>query len=62
MVAARLAIPAGRVRPARVRQPGYAQPGYDYGQPGYNPGGLGGPASGIGVRPGMGAGGFGPGR
>ncbi len=43
-------------------QPGYAQPGYDYGRPGYNPGGLGGPASGIGVRPGMGAGGFGPGR
>ncbi len=43
-------------------QPGYAQPGYGYGQPGYNPGGLGGPASGIGVRPGMGAGGFGPGR
>ena len=41
-----------RVRPAR---------GYDYGRPGYNPGGLGGPASGIGVRPGMGAGGFGPG-
>jgi hypothetical protein len=47
-------------------QPGYygGQPGtgYDYGRPGYNPGGLGGPASGIGVRPGMGAGGFGPGR
>ena len=43
-------------------QPGYAQPGYDFGRPGYNPGGLGGPASGIGVRPGMGAGGFGPGR
>jgi hypothetical protein len=46
-------------------QPGYAQPGYaqpGYAQPGYNPGGLGGPASGIGVRPGMGAGGFGPGR
>jgi hypothetical protein len=50
-------------------QPGYAQPGYapgyaqpGYAQPGYNPGGLGGPASGIGVRPGLGAGGFGPGR
>jgi hypothetical protein len=43
-------------------QPGYGQPGYGYGQPGYNPGGIGGPASGIGVRPGMGAGGFGPGR
>jgi len=50
-------------------QPGYAQPGYgqagygyDFGRPGYNPGGLGGPASGIGVRPGLGAGGFGPGR
>ena len=24
--------------------------GYDFGRPGYNPGGLGGPASGIGVR------------
>ncbi len=43
-------------------QPGYSQPGYDFGRPGYNPGGLGGPASGIGVRPGLGAGGFGPGR
>jgi hypothetical protein len=45
-------------------QPGYygGQPGYYGGQPGYNPGGLGGPASGIGVRPGLGAGGFGPGR
>ena len=43
---------------------GYAQPstGYDFGRPGTNPGGLGGPASGIGVRPGLGAGGFGPGR
>ena len=42
---------------------GYGQPGYgyDFGRPGYNPGGLGGPASGIGVRPGLGAGGFGPG-
>ena len=28
--------------------------GYDFGRPGYNPGGLGGPASGIGVRPGLG--------
>jgi hypothetical protein len=36
--------------------------GYDYGRPGYNPGGLGGPRSGLGVRPGMGLGGFGPGR
>ena len=47
-------------------QPGYygGQPGtgYDFGRPGYNPGGIGGPASGIGVRPGLGAGGFGPGR
>ena len=41
---------------------GYSQPGNDFGRPGYNPGGLGGPASGIGVRPGLGAGGFGPGR
>jgi len=41
----------------------FAAPGgYDFGRPGYNPGGLGGPASGIGVRPGLGAGGFGPGR
>jgi hypothetical protein len=35
---------------------------YDFGRPGYNPGGLGGPASGLGVRPGLGVGGFGPGR
>ena len=41
---------------------GYPGYGYDFGRPGYNPGGLGGPASGIGVRPGLGAGGFGPGR
>jgi len=41
--------------------PGYPG-GYDLGRPGYNPGGLGGPRSGIGVRPGLGAGGFGPGR
>ena len=35
---------------------GYGQPGSgdDFGRPGYNPGGLGGPASGIGVRPGLG--------
>jgi hypothetical protein len=45
--------------PSGYGQPGY---GYDFGRPGYNPGGLGGPASGIGVRPGLGAGGFGPGR
>ena len=51
-------------RLSRLGQPGYGQPGYgyDFGRPGYNPGGLGGPASGIGVRPGLGAGGFGPGR
>jgi hypothetical protein len=36
--------------------------GYDFGRPGYNPGGLGGPRSGLGVRPGLGFGGFGPGR
>src|SRR4051812_19351630 len=30
--------------------------GYDYGRPGYNPGGLGGPASGLGVQPGLGFG------
>ena len=30
--------------------------GYDYGRPGYNPGGLGGPMSGLGVRPGLGFG------
>ena len=35
--------------------------GYGYGRP-YNPGGIGGPASGIGVRPGLGAGGLGRGR
>ena len=33
--------------------------GYDFGRPGYNPGGLGGPWSGLGVRPGVGLGGFG---
>ena len=31
---------------------------YDYGRPGYNSGGIGGPASGLGVRPGLGVGGF----
>jgi hypothetical protein len=41
---------------------GYRYGGYDFGRPGYNPGGLGGPASGLGVRPGLGVGGFGPGR
>ena len=35
--------------------------GYGYGRP-YNPGGLGGPMSGLGVRPGLGFGGFGLGR
>jgi hypothetical protein len=33
--------------------------GYDFGRPGYNPGGLGGPRSGLGVRPGVGVGGLG---
>jgi hypothetical protein len=41
---------------------GYPGGRYDFGRPGYNPGGLGGPASGLGVRPGLGVGGFGPGR
>jgi hypothetical protein len=41
---------------------GYGYGGYDFGRPGYNPGGLGGPYSGLGVRPGLGVGGFGPGR
>ena len=36
--------------------------GYDFGRPGDNPGGIGGPRSGLGVRPGLGVGGFGPGR
>jgi hypothetical protein len=40
---------------------GYSGYGYGYGRP-YNPGGLGGPMSGLGVRPGLGFGGFGPGR
>ena len=39
--------------------PGYGYGGYDFGRPGYNPGGLGGPWSGLGVRPGVGFGGFG---
>ena len=41
---------------------GYGYGRYDFGRPGYNPGGLGGPWSGLGVRPGLGVGGFGPGR
>ena len=57
MAAATAGYPA--VRPARLRP---ARLGYDFGRPGYNPGGLGGPASGLGVRPGLGVGGFGPGR
>jgi hypothetical protein len=36
--------------------------GYGYGGYGYNPGGLGGPYSGLGVRPGLGFGGLGRGR
>ena len=36
---------------------GYGYAGYGY--RGYNPGGLGGPWSGLGVRPGLGLGGFG---
>jgi hypothetical protein len=49
--------------------PGYGYGGYGYGGGayggggyGYNPGGLGGPASGLGVRPGVGVGGLGPRR
>ena len=40
---------------------GYGYGGYRYGGYGYryNPGGLGGPYSGLGVRPGLGLGGFG---
>ena len=38
---------------------GYGYGGYGYG---YNPGGLGGPRSGLGVRPGLGFGGIGLGR
>jgi hypothetical protein len=40
---------------------GYGSGGYGYGRYGYgyNPGGLGGPYSGLGVRPGLGYGGFG---
>ena len=40
---------------------GYGYGGYRYGGYGYryNPGGLGGPYSGLGVRPGLGFGGFG---
>ncbi|MDG3008204.1 hypothetical protein [Paludisphaera mucosa] len=65
--AAGAAYPAGAYPDAAYpggAYPGGAYPGggYDLGRPGYNPGGLGGPASGIGVRPGLGAGGFGPGR
>ena len=41
--------------------PSYGYGGYGYGGYGYryNPGGLGGPYSGLGVRPGLGFGGFG---
>ena len=38
---------------------GYGYGRYGYGRYGYNPGGLGGPYSGLGVRPGLGFGGFG---
>ena len=39
---------------------GYGYSGYrGYGYGGYNPGGIGGPYSGLGVRPGLGLGGFG---
>ena len=38
---------------------GYGYGGYGYGGYRYNPGGLGGPYSGLGVRPGLGLGGFG---
>ena len=55
------AYPNGGYPAGTAGYPGYGG-GYDFGRPGYNPGGLGGPASGIGVRPGLGAGGFGPGR
>jgi len=48
--------------PGSSYAPGYGYGGYDFGRPGYNPGGLGGPASGLGVRPGVGVGGFGPRR
>lgn len=41
---------------------GYGYGGYGYGGYGYNPGGLGGPWSGLGVRPGLGFGGLGRGR
>ena len=41
---------------------GYGYGGYGYGGYGYNPGGLGGPRSGLGVRPGLGFGGVGLGR
>ena len=43
------------------RYGGYGYGGYRYGGYGYryNPGGLGGPYSGLGVRPGLGLGGFG---
>jgi hypothetical protein len=42
---------------------GYGYGGYGYGRGyGYNPGGIGGPASGLGVRPGAGVGGLGPRR
>ena len=54
LAAERPAIPVGTATASPVR--------YDFGRPGYNPGGIGGPASGLGVRPGLGVGGFGPGR
>jgi hypothetical protein len=43
-------------------RPGYGYSGYSgygYGYGGYNPSGLGGPWSGLGVRPGLGLSGFG---
>ena len=47
------ATTAAGMAAARPAIPAY---GYDFGRPGYNPGGLGGPWSGLGVRPGLGFG------
>jgi len=49
-------MPHARTSVTNLRKRHYGGYGYGYR---YNPGGLGGPYSGLGVRPGLGFGGFG---
>jgi hypothetical protein len=52
-------VPAYGYAPSYYYSPAYSYGYAGYGYGGYNPGGLGGPWSGLGVRPGPGLGGFG---